>query len=370
MYNRYLSFTLIVIVLIAASVTAQSQRITIYDYAVPYLQSRQSFVGEGIAPMLQQETIIAFELEIDANGEVSNISMDPSAHERLAKHVGPYLRQLQFMPALFQGQNVPAKLPMEVLLWPGKRWPVFTYPLDTLGQLNNRRLYDRCLELNNITPPRVIRFESYFGTPYMDTFSGSYRFVLFAVDLDSSGVVLERRILVSTYPVYDEQVRTAILWGEFAPASVKGRSIPSTLYLMVSFFGPVAYPTIIWPPNPDSTSNTLEFFRIRSFSDQSGLMALPLPVRLPSHLYPLGPDPTRRRDTVSALVRIDTLGRCRFMNSEKTHKEIFDALRKTVNKIKFFPALDFNGWLQNYTGRLFFEFTGKANVRVRCSWLR
>lgn len=369
MYNRDLSFMLIVFLLIASSVAAQSQRITVYDFAAPYLQSRPSFVGEGNTPALHQETIIALELEIDANGKVSNISMDTSAHERLAKYIDPFLRQLKFNPALFQEQKVSSRLPIEVLLWPGKQWPVFTFPMDTLGQVNNRRLYDRCLELNDITQPRVTRFESYYATPNMDTALVSYRFVLFAVDLDSTGAVLDRRILISTYPVYDEQVLTAILWGEFAPASVKGRTIPSTLYLMVSFFGAVAYPSPIWPPNPDSISNPLEFFRIRSFTDQSGLMALPMPVRLYSDLYPLGPERVFRHNTVSVQVRIDTLGRCRFGSTDRTFKELLGVLRKTVNKIKFFPALDFNGRPQNYSGLVYLEFTDKTTVRVRCSWL-
>ena len=370
MYKRYLSFITMIILLVATSVAAQSQRITLYDFAAPYPQSMPKFVGEGNAPMLQHETSITLELEIDADGLVSNISMDSSAHERLAAYVDPYLKQIQFTPALFQDQKAPSKLPMEALLWPGDHWPIFTFPIDTLGHLNNRQLYDRCLELNDITPPRVIRFESYFATPNMDTIANSYRYVLFAIGLDSSGVVLDRRKLISTFPVYDDQVKTAILWGEFAPAVVKGRSIPSTLYLMVSFFGTAAYPTPVWPPDPDSISNPLEFGRIREFADQLGLMALPLPRRLPSDIYPLGPDPTFRRDTVSVRVQIDTLGRCRFMGSEQTHKEIRDALRQIVPKIKFFPALDFNGRPQNYSGRALFEFYGEANVRVQCAWLR
>lgn len=370
MYKSYLSIMAIVIVLIAGSVSAQSQRITLYDFAPPYVQSMPKFVGEGRPPMLQHETSIAIQLEVDADGAVTNVSMDPSAHERMADYIDPYLKQLQFTPALFQGQKAPSILPMEVYLWPGDRWPIFTFPVDSLGHLNNRPLYDRCLELNDISLPRVIRFESYFAMPNTDTTTGSYRYALYAIDLDSSGVVLERRILVTTYPVYDEQVKTAILWGEFAPAVQKGRSIPSTLYLMVSFFGAAAYPTPLWPPDPDSVSNRLEFLRIQNFADQSGLMALPLPQRLPSNIYPLGRDPVLQRDTVSVRIQIDSLGRCRFMGSAKTHKEIRIALRQIVPKIKFYPALDFSGRPQNYSGRAFFEFTGEANVRVRWTWLR
>lgn len=370
MYKRYLSFITMTIMLVAGSVVGQSERISLYDFAAPYVQSMPKFAGEGRPPRLQRETIIAIDLEINAAGAVTNISMDPSAHERMAIYIGPHLKQIQFAPAIFQDQKVSAILPIEALLWPGDRWPIFTFPIDSLGQLNDRRLYERCLELNDITPPRVVRFESYFATPNIDTTSGPYRFVLLAIDLDSSGVVLERRILSSTFPVYDEQVKTAILWGEFAPAAQKGRSIPSTMYLLVSFFGTTAWPTPVWPPDPDSTTNELEFLRIRSFADQSGLMALPMPRRLPSNIYPLGRNPVLWRDTVSVRIQIDTLGRCRFMSSEKTRKEITKALRQIVPRIKFFPALDFNGRPQNYSGRAFFEFSGEANVRVYCAWLR
>lgn len=370
MYKRYLSFITMTIMLVAGSVAGQSERISLYDFSAPYLQLKPKFVGEGRPPRLQRETIITIELEIDADGAVSSVSMDASAHARMAKYIGPHLKQLQFVPATFQNQEVSAKLLIEALLWPGDHWPTFTFPVDSLGQLNNRFLYDRCLELNDITPPRVVRFESYFATPNKDTTSGPYRFVLLAVDLDSSGAVLERRILSSTFPVYDVQVEAAILWGEFAPAVVKGRSIPSTMYLLVSFFGIAAYPTPVWPPNPDSTTNELEFLRIRSFPDQSGLMALPLPRRLPSNIYPLGRNPVLWRDTVSVRIQIDTLGRCRFVGSEPTRKEINKALRQVAPRIKFFPALDFNGRPQNYSGRAFFEFSGEANVRVYCAWLR
>lgn len=370
MHKRYLSIILMVIMLVAGSVVAQSERISLYDFAAPYVQLKPRFVGEGNPPRLKHETIIAMELEIDTAGAVTKVSMDPSAHERMAVYIGSHVKQIQFVPAMFQGQKVLSILPIEVLLWPGDRWPIFTFPVDSLGQLNNRYLYNRCLELNEIRPPRVVRFDSYFATPYMDTISGPYRYALYAVDLDSSGVVLERRTLVSTSPGFDAQVKTAILWGEFAPAIQKGRSIPSTMYLLVSFFATTAYPTPVWPPNPDSVSNRLEFLRIQSFTDQSGLMALPVPQRLPSNTYPLGAKPVLHRDTVSVRLQIDSLGRCRFGGSEKTRNEISKALRRVVPKIKFSPAIDFKGRPQNYSGRALFEFTGEANVRVRWTWLR
>ncbi|MDH3889811.1 MAG: hypothetical protein OEV49_01905 [candidate division Zixibacteria bacterium] len=370
MYTRYLSTIVITILSIAASAAGQSERISLYDFAAAYPQSMPTFVGDGNAPMLQRETIVAIDLQIDADGVVSNVLTAPTAHARLAKYIDPYLKQIKFAPAKLNDQEVSSTLPVEVLLWPGDRWPIFTFPVDSLGHLNNRRLYDHCLEQNDITQPRVTRFGSYYATPNVDTTAGSYRYVLFAIDLDATGAVLERRIVRSTYPVFDEQVLTAILWSEFAPASVKGRSIPSSLYLLVSFFGPEAYPTPVWPPNPDSTSNPLEFLRLRSFADQSGLMSLPLPQRLPSYIYPLGADPVLHRDTVSARVQIDTLGQCRFMGSEQTNSEIRSVLGRIVPKIKFFPALDFQGRAQNYSGRAVFEFTGEANVRVHCAWLR
>lgn len=370
MYKRYLFVIGFVMALIGASVFAQSERISLYEFAAPYPQSTPSFVGAGSAPLLQQVSSIEIVLEIDAGGAVANVSMETSAHERMALYIGTYIEQLQFVPALFQEQKVASRLPIEVVLWPGERRPIFSFPLDSLGQLINRRLYESCLELNDITPPRVKRFESYYAVPNMDTSAGVYRYVLFAIDLDSSGAVLERSILVSTYPVFDEQVKTAILWSEFAPAVAKGRSIPSTLYLMVSFFGATAYPTPLWPPDPDSVSNQLEFLRLREFADRSGLMALPQAQRLPSNIFPLGPDYPVRLDKFSARVRIDTLGRCQLLDFEKTHKEIGRALRQVVPKIKFFPALDFNGRPQTYTGRALFEFTSEANVRVDWTWLR
>jgi hypothetical protein len=230
-------------------------------------------------------------------------------------------------------------------------------------------LYRGTYPLNNITPPSIERFESYYGTPNLDTTAEMYRYLLLAVDLDATGRYLDARTVLSTYPAFEKQLLNALLWSRFVPATVKGEPIASTLYLCVSFFGTIAYPTTDWPPAPGDSVNPLARLRIRTYADRVGLMSPPIPKHYPPELFALGPEHTLQRDTVYARLEIDTSGHAHFLGCDRTGPEVRAAVREAVHNSEFFPAVDFEGRRQKYRGSATFALTGTPNVRIRYLWL-
>ncbi len=365
-----LAVALLIASLVAASSVHGADRPELYQFAPSYPKHLPPFASDVNTPMLQKEAFGTMHLHVDEQGLVHQLTTDSTGHSGLIKYVDNYLCSIEFVPALFRGREVSSVLPVEVRLRAGDRRPRFEFPIDSTGSPGDGRLYFATFPLNDITLPGVVRFPSYYGTPHQDTLDETYPYLLMAVDLDSSGRYLDSRMIVSTCPTFERQLLTALLWAEFKSATVKGKATASAMYLLVSFFGSVAYPTTSWPPVSSDTANLLERLRIRTSADSVGLLTPALPKRHPHDTYPLGADHPFRRDTVIALIEIDTSGHARFLNCGQTHWELRLALREAVHNSGFYPALDFEGKPRKFKGSAAYEFNGTPNVRIRYHWLK
>ncbi len=365
-----LAAALLMASLIAASFIHGADRPELYQFAPPYPKQLPPFASDVNTPILQKEAFVTMHLHVDEQGLVQQLTADSAGHSGLIKYVDGYLCSIEFVPALFRGQEVSSILPVEVRLRAGDRRPRFEFPIDSAGSPGDGRLYFATFPLNDITLPGVVRFPSYYGAPHRDTLNEMYPYLLMAIDLDSSGRYLDSRMIVGTCPTFERQLWTALLWSEFKPATVKGKATASAMYLLVSFFGPVAYPTTIWPPLSSDTANLLERLRIRTYADRVGLLTPALPKRYPHDTYPLGTNHPFRRDTVVAFIEIDTSGHARFLSCDRTHRELRLAVRKAVHNSRFYPALDFEGKPQKFKGSAAYEFKGTPNVRIRYHWLK
>jgi len=363
-----LTVGLLIVCLTLASVAHSGDRPELYRFAPPYPILPPLFATDQNAPILPHEVLITAHLQVDGQGRVSSLASDSTDGFGLAAYVDGYLRGLAFHPASFAGREIASILPVEVRLRAGDRIPSFSFPVDSTGNAGDGRLYRATFPLNDIALPTVARFPSYFGAPNVDT-TAMYRYLLMAVDLDTAGRYVDARTLINAYPAFEAQIMAALLWSEFAPAVVKGEAIPSTIYLLISFFGAVAYPTTIWPPVASDTVNLLENLRIRTYPDRVGLMTPPLPKNHPHDTYGLGPDHPFWRDTVYVQVEIDNRGQARMVGGDRPHAQLRSAVRDVVGSCDFYPALDFEGRPQEYRGRVALEFTGTPNVRIRYLWL-
>jgi len=369
MTTRILPTLTLTALLLAATITTYGEdRPELYGFAPAYPTATPSFSTDLRAPLVPRETGTTVRLHIDSEGMVSSLETDTAEPWGLAAYVEPYLENLTFHPALFRGEPVASILPVEVALRPGKRIPSFEFPLDTAAHAGDGRLYRATLPLNDITEPSVVRFPPYFGAPNVDT-TAMYRYLLMAVDLDATGRYRSARTVLNTYPAFAAQLRAALLWSKFKPAEVKGEKVPSMLYVLVSFFGTVGYPTSQWPPDSSDRENLLELLRVRSYGDGVGLMSPPIPKNYPHDSYGLGPDYPLRRDTLYTWIEIDSTGRARPTEVDPTHSEISAAVRSIVPQCDFYPAIDFQGRPVRYRGRVALEFNGTPNVRIRFPWL-
>lgn len=361
---------LLIASLVAASFVHGADRPELYQFAPPYPKGLPPFASDVKTPVLHLEAFVTMHLHIDDQGLVQHLTADSAGHSGLVKYVDGYLCSIEFAPALFRGQEVSSILPVEVRLRAGDRRPRFELPIDSAGNPGDGRLYFATFPLNDITLPGVVRFPSYYATPHQDTLNEMYPYLLMAIDLDSSGRYIDSRMIVGTSPAFERQLLTALLWSEFKPATVKGKATASAMYLLVSFFGSVAYPTTSWPPESSDTANLLERLRIRTFADRVGLLTPALPKRQPHDTYPMGPNHPFRRDTVVALIEIDTSGHARLLSCERTHREVRLAVREAVHKSRFYPALDFEGKPRKLKGSAAYELNGTPNIRIRYHWLK
>jgi TonB family protein len=73
--------------------------------------------------------------------------------------------------------------------------------------------------------------------------------VMFEVSLDDAGRVTGARAVASD-PAFDAAAYDALVQWKFRGASLRGRPVPSTAFVIFSFSQPVLGPPILAPPNP------------------------------------------------------------------------------------------------------------------------
>jgi hypothetical protein len=125
----------------------------------------------------------------------------------------------------------------------------------------------------------------------------------------------------------------------------------------------------VWRRTALDSINLLERYRVRLLPDTVGLMTKPLPA------WPGGEEFTFTgfnrffRDTVGVQVRIDTSGNIRIRRMSGGNKQLRTSIRKAVSHLKFFPALDYQGQPQPYSGLISFISQGSVKIRIVCHWL-
>src|SRR5690606_18864864 len=172
----------------------------------------------------------------------------------------------------------------------------------------------------------------------------------------------------STYSGFDALIPIACNWASYRPARVDGRAVPSTVFVLVSYFPDLSYPT-----RPlDRSNNTLvslhEATRVRLLCDTLGPLSAALP-RFPaddSLLMDGNPGIANGEGTVLCL--IDTLGRPRAARVAATGR-MQPRMQRFVSQLKFFPALDHIGRPISSMVPMRLRFLGSEYVRVDVLWI-
>lgn len=337
--------------------------------AYPSTSGTPKLVMESNLPYFRFERLVTVVLGIDNEGRVTSVAAEESSDSAFAGYAQAWIESMRFEPATFKGKEVPSHLPVFLQFRPRVRLPDISFPIDSTGVIVDADLYFKTFALNEIRVPQLEEFPRYFCDLKVTDSSVVFKYVLARVGLDESGRVTDIEKVSSNYPAFSRQVMSAILWARFSPAVVQGSPVPAECFVLVSFFPRINYPTRVWQRSDLDSLGPLARFRIRLLPDTVGLMSKPLPVRMSGDEFTLAGKYAAFRDTVSAALSVDTTGRATLRRFTKAGEGMQQAVYELGGRLRFFPALDYQGRPHRFSGLVSFIFQGSPKIRIVYHWL-
>jgi len=244
-----------------------------------------------------------------------------------------------------------------------------TFPVDRTRRVADGALYFEALALNGVMAPELVRFPSYyFKTPRV--VSHRYPFKLYSFDIDTTGNAGNVEFVRGDSDTFNDQLASAIRWAKFRPASVDGQVRSARAFLVVSLFPQVHYPTSEWTNVMSDSLPLTDIVRLRLVADTVGLLQTPVPFKDWSGEIKRKSYRGAVEGTVSARLKIDTLGAgtTRDFNCENW-KPIAELGQKAFLN-RFFPARDWAGQVVPFEGLVYMDYEDESNVRIRFGWHR
>lgn len=337
--------------------------------AYPSTSGEPELVMESNLPYFRFERLVAVILDIDKEGGVTSVAAESTSDSAFAGYAQTWIKSIRFEPATFKGKEIPSHLPVILQFRPRVRLPDISFPIDSTGVIVDADLYFKTFALNEICVPQLEEFPRYFCDLKVTDSSVVFKYVLARVGLDESGRVTDIEKVSSNYPAFSRQVMSAILWARFSPAVVQGSPVPAECFVLVSFFPRINYPTRVWQRSDLDSLGPLARFRIRLLPDTVGLMSKPLPVRMSGDEFTLAGKYAAFRDTVSAALSVDTTGRATLRRFTKAGEGMQQAVYELGARLRFFPALDYQGRPHRFSGLVSFIFQGSPKIRIVYHWL-
>lgn len=360
---------LLVLALTACVGMKTAARPSYFELALAYPHGLPELVTESNLPYFRTERLANVILDIDAEGRVTSARAESSSDSAFAAYAQAWMKSIRFEPATFMGKKVPSRLPVVLQFRPRVRLPDLYFPVDSAGVIADADLYFGAFDLNDIRFPQLEEFPRYFCDLKSQDSSVIFKYVLVKVGLDESGRVTEVEEVSSTYPAFSRQAMSAVLWADFSPAVVQGSPVPGECFVLISFFPQISYPTRPWQRSHLDSLGRSARFRVRLLPDTIGLMSKPLLTRMNSDKFTLAGRHVAFRDTVSVALLVDTTGRVSVRRCTGAGKELQQAARELSARLKFFPALDYQGRAHRFSGLMSFIFQASPEIRIVYHWL-
>ena len=372
-YRSLLAILILACLIVVGPATAEEDslpkaRPTYLGLAPAYPTGARDFGRREPILSIQYDSLVWMSVLISQDGSCSATAPDSTTDAIVVRHLSQFLDSMRFVPAEMYGEPIASRLCIHVRFRPNGLAPIVTWPIGDDGVVADQSLYTLTLRANGVEPPKIRSFPSYHGSVKKKDSVSIYPFVLTRLDLDSSGVPTAITPMQSTYVGFDALVRTACNWATYSPATVKGNAVPSTIFVLVSFFPNVSYPT----KRLDFTSMTAqplrEAMRVRALCDTLGPLAPALPgfVADDSLLMEGKPGISTGEGTILCLV--DTLGRAR-AGRIAVSSYLQPRMQRLVSQLRFFPAIAHTGHPAPFSGPVRIRFTGSEYVRIDLLWL-
>ena len=320
-------------------------------------------------PYLIIDTIIPLIISVDTSGEVTGIQTVRSEDTAFADYYDRRLMAARFEPGTIDGKVSSFRLPFQLRFRPLAKNPHLVFPVGRRREISNSWLYLQSLELNGVSLGTINSFPSYGSSVSFDDSLHRAPFVLAEIDLDSAGHPTRIDVCHASSYVDIDQIVSAMNWAEYSAASHKGVPIPTSRQIAIFLFSEISYPTR--PLNMDNldSADIRNRMRVQFVQPGIGLMLPPVPRNTRNGYFTPGGNFDLRRTRVSARVFIDTLGQTSFLATDRKGNSIRRSCRTVLEHLRFYPALDFEGNPQQFSGLVFIGFTDSKTVRVQCDWL-
>ncbi|UCD94232.1 MAG: hypothetical protein JSU69_10790, partial [Candidatus Zixiibacteriota bacterium] len=204
---------------------------------------------------------------LSTDGTVDSFTYSPETKQIYIDRVTNSLESIHFYPARINDTAVSFILPAELLFSYkyGKRYADLRLPYNEPECHKSRALIEKTLRLNGFSLPGIKQFPSYFCALTGHRDLSDYPYIIFEIELDSSGALVEFHELYSSDSNVCKLISKSLLYADFLPASYKGRNFPQKFFLVVRFFDVVNYPTSVWPSPAESSVNLpFEYIRLGS----------------------------------------------------------------------------------------------------------
>ena len=352
----------------AAEAGIPSSRPTYLGLALAYPAETMNLGRRAPILAVPYDSLAWLTLEVGTDSAAVVVAADTSSDSTVGLHFSQFLDGLRFVPAELNGVLVASRLRLHVRFRANGLSPMVVWPIGEDGVVNDQTLYSHSLRLNGVEPPRVKTFPAYHGAVRRKDSLGIYPFVLTRVDLDSAGAPTSIVPVRSTYAGFDALVHTACNWASYEPARIAGKAVPASVFVLVSFFPNVSYPTRSLDLTGDDTLPLLEMTRVRLLCDTLGPLSPALPRFIADDSLLMEGNPGIANGDGTVLCLIDSLGNAR-AGRIAAPGHLQRRFQRLVAQLEFFPALDREGRPMNSMEPLGIRFSGSAYVRIDVLWL-
>jgi hypothetical protein len=319
---------------------------------------------------------IRFIARVDERGRVDSLAPVRKQDSVILRFYRGYFSSLRFEPGVRDTLKTPMRIPVVMYVGALGSRPVLVLPVEADRGVVNSDLYQEALGLNGIQAPVLKVFPSYSCTMLDSYKSTPYAMALLRVSLDAGGTPTEVTPVLSTCGGYVDQLRSACLWAKYEPAKVDGRAAPFTVYVLVSFLPDEGCPTPPLRADESALWSLKDRLRVRLYADTIGLASPPLPQRAWSGVIPRSDVGDIGPGRMSVLFEVDSLGQGNAQmisplpsDFRASNKASWACRRVITTLCRFYPAFDFRGHQQPFSGLMHIQLEGEDSIRIWIDWL-
>lgn len=338
-----------------------------YGFSLPYPISARPWTGDT-AQVSGAERLIPVLLSVNQKGRVTAVTAESAGDSSDVAFYAAYLNTFRFDPGF--RDSVRSAMPLRILMQVGRQGPkpILRFPVGANRDISESEIYWAALKTLGVDKAEITTFPSYYYELNQDSVWRRYEYKIFRVDLDSLGDATAIAAVKASTPQFTDQLRSAILWGEYRPMRIDGRAVASTNFLVVSFLPNVAYPTPVWSGASVEMMPLWDRFRVRLLPDTLGEMTPPIPKQEWSGPIEDTVALTAVPELVTSRLAIDSLGAGRVFALSSESWRIRSVLNLRAHNRRFFSALDFSGSPRPWQGLVKLRFVTADSIRVWFDW--